>query len=163
MGKGKKKQKVSAKGGESQNSDNSKKAIPIWKVFCYDTSETPNLWKVWYDGVDGRVRAAHDVAVDYLLQREQHEWQKTPYFGPLVPKEGIYEIRIRGNVQWRLAGYFGPGQKEFTIVLACTHKQQIYDPPDAKETAVKRKKQIDKGERKRILSARPRTNQPTAG
>lgn len=159
MGKGGKPTKRGGAALISQKSDNSKNAIPVWKFFCYDTGDQVSLWQAWYsgadgNGADGRARASHDVALEYLEQREHHEWAKTPYFKPL--RGGVFEVKIRGPVQHRLLGYFGPNEKEFTFVIACTHKQQRYDPNDAIETAIKRKQQIGKGEKKRISCARPR-------
>jgi hypothetical protein len=126
----------------------------MWTFFCYDDGQPKDLWQTWYDGLDGDTKGRHDVALDFLEVRENHEWYNTPHFGELVPDEGIYEIRIRGKIQWRLAGYFSPN-KEFTIVLICNHKQNVYNPRNAKKTAVKRRKQIESGSKTRKLCVRP--------
>ena len=127
----------------------------MWTYFCYDNEKEESLWHVWYAARDDDTKASHDYAFEYLEPRENREWYNTPHFGPLVPKKGIYEIRLPGKLKWRLAGYFGPGVKQFTIVLICNHKGQIYDPPDSKKTAVKRKSQIESGKRKRKQCVRP--------
>src|SRR5690348_8991488 len=116
----------------------------MWTFFCYDNGDEVNLWQAWYDGASAAVQAAHDYALDFLEVRENHEWHNTPHFGELVPNKGIYEIRIPGSVKWRVAGYFTPG-RQFTVVLVCNHKQQVYSPRDAKKTCVKRKNGIESG------------------
>jgi hypothetical protein len=59
--------------------------------------------------------------------------------------EGLGELRwLSGDKQHRLIGFFMKGY--WYAVIGCTHKQQIYNPPDAIETGKKRKKQIEREE-----------------
>src|ERR1700729_12628 len=118
----------------------------MWQWFCYPESDRDgdedNLWVRWYRGLDDAVQGKHDTVLDYLEPRGAHEWRE-PHTKKL--NDDIIEIRIRSNVQHRLFGFFGPERGQFTILLSCTHKQNVYDPPDAKKTAVKRKKDIEDG------------------
>jgi hypothetical protein len=77
---------------------------------------------------------------------------------PLVKKlqgkkyDPIYEIRISGNkVEYRPLGFYGPDEKDFTLVIGARKKsgkrgKPSWEPHDARETAKKRYEliQIDK-------------------
>lgn len=114
----------------------------MWTWVCYDDGEDVDLWSRWYQGVDDDVRGIHDVRIDYLEPRPAAQWRE-PYTKRL--NHGIVEIRITGPVQHRLLGFFGTTRAQFTIVLSCTHKMNVYSPKDAKRTAAKRKMAIESG------------------
>jgi hypothetical protein len=54
------------------------------------------------------------------------------------------------------SGFFGPEQQQFSIVIAATHKQQVYSPTDAKKTALKRIIEVRKDFKKVKKCERPR-------
>ena len=114
----------------------------MWKYYCYDDGSPNNLWSDWYHGCDEKTKARHDQVWEALEQLEPHQWRM-----PLAKhlRESLVEIRVRGNVQWRVLGYYGPKgkQKTFTVLLICNHKQNIYQPHDAINTARKRLKMIE--------------------
>jgi hypothetical protein len=68
---------------------------------------------------------------------------------PLVKKlqgkrnDPIYEVRISGiNVEYRPLGFYGPGEKEFTLVIGARKKsgksrKPSWEPSEASETAKK--------------------------
>lgn len=104
----------------------------------------------WYSNLPPDVRAVFDDRLGFLAIHERKDWQ-LPEFRMLRGKEGrerISEIRWAvGGVQWRVLGFFGLAQMQYTILLGCTHKQGNYDPRDATDTAIRRKKSIERGER----------------
>ncbi len=59
------------------------------------------------------VMSTHKLSIDQvwemLEQREPHQWRM-----PLAKhlRESLVEIRVRGNVQWRVLGYYGPKGKK---------------------------------------------------
>jgi len=56
------------------------------------------------------------------------------------------ELRWRsGRKPYRILGCQS-GERDYTMLVGCTHDGKKYDPPDALETAVRRKKQIESGE-----------------
>ena len=114
----------------------------MWEWFCYNDGEQDNLWVRWYRGVDDAVQGKHDAIFDFLEVSHAHLWR--PHTKKI--NDDIIEVRIHGDVQHRLLGFFGPQRGQFTFVLSCNHKQNVYDPPDAKKTAARRKKEIE-GER----------------
>lgn len=59
--------------------------------------------------------------------------------------KGLYELRWKsGGVQHRLIGYTSAGH-EFLLLIGCTHKGKVYDPPSALQTATERKKLVQTG------------------
>jgi hypothetical protein len=78
-----------------------------------------------------------------LIWRNQAQWKVPQDFKPL--QSGLTELRFRScGVQLRLIGFMWPHKAEddllsnYTILLGCSHKQQIYDPPNALATAEQR-------------------------
>jgi hypothetical protein len=85
------------------------------------------------------------VAVRYLANTPKIDW-KEPDAKKLTGVKDIYEIRFKAEKkQYRPLGFFGPRPGEFTITVWATHKQNIYDPQNAIETAGKRRDEIIKG------------------
>ena len=114
----------------------------MWKYYCYDNGRPDNLWSDWYHKRDEQTKAQHDQVWEMLEQRGSHQWE-IPWAKHLG--ESLIEIRVSGNVQWRILGYYGPKgeRKAFTILLICNHKQNIYQPHDAINTARKRLKMVE--------------------
>jgi hypothetical protein len=68
----------------------------------------------------------------------------------------IYEIRISGNkVEYRPLGFYGPGEKDSTLVIGARkksgkRKKPSWEPPEARETAKRRYELIQKDKMKHI-------------
>jgi hypothetical protein len=81
---------------------------------------------------------------------------------PLIKKlqgkkyDPIYEIRISGNkVEYRPLGFYGPGEKDFTLVIGARKKsgkrgKPSWEPPEARETAKRRYELIQQDRNKYI-------------
>ena len=95
------------------------------------------------------MKGKHETVFDILEARQI--WT-TPYSKKLG--DGLVEIRIRGEIQHRILGYFSP-EKGFTILLICTHKGRVYSPRDAIKTARKRMKLITEGKANAFICKRP--------
>jgi len=125
----------------------------MWEWFCYDDNQEDDLWSRWYHGSSDAAQARHDVVLSYLEPRNANEWRE-PYTKAL--DNGLVEVRIHdGQVQHRLIGFYGPERLQFTFLISCTHKQNVYAPPDALKTAAKRKKDIEDGAASVRKSKRP--------
>ncbi len=97
------------------------------------------------DSLDEAVIEHFKARVRYLKNTPIGDW-KEPQAIKLSGVKNIYEIKFfANNVQYRPLGFFGPGAKEFTIVIWATHKQRIYEPHDAIKTASTRRDYIEKG------------------
>ena len=130
-----------------------KKVIVMWTYRCYDDGQRTNLWKEWYDG-HSDYQGSHDSIFNTLEQQQQWGMPHTKVLH--VGKETIVEVRIKGDVQHRILGFYSPTKRgEFVVLATCNHKERVYDPPDILQTAVKRKKDIIANKAKANPCARP--------
>lgn len=91
------------------------------------------------------------VDMDGLLRvwRSQPQWDARD-FKPL--RRGLSEFRfVSCKQQLRLIGFFWPPRQPFdvagnyTFLIGCSHKQRVYDPPDAMKTAAERMANLQRG------------------
>jgi len=69
-------------------------------------------------------------------------------------RKGLCEVRFStANVQYRALGFFGPGEHTFSLYVGATHKQKVYNPPNAFDLAIKRSNNVKNG--KGSLRERP--------
>ena len=55
-------------------------------------------------GITIQTKAQHDQVWEALEQLKSHQWEMlAKHLG-----KSLIEIRVRGNVQWRVLGYYGP-------------------------------------------------------
>ena len=60
--------------------------------------------------------------------------------------KGLTELRWKsGKMPHRILGY-QTGAFEYLMLIGCTHNEKKYDPPEAMETARRRREEIQKGE-----------------
>jgi hypothetical protein len=125
----------------------------MWTFCCLDgKSAIDNLWHDWFSQADEAAQACHEVRFSFMETRPQIEWRHyTRALGG-----GLIEIKIPGDVQWRLLGFFGPGANRFTFVLACHHKQKRYYPhQDAIKLAKKLMNETKANPSRAVQSVRP--------
>jgi hypothetical protein len=97
----------------------------------------------WYGNLPGQERSDTDEFLKFM--RKTRDWQMPHYRPHLRDGSGLGELRwFSGSKQHRLLGFFMGGC--WYAVVGCTHKQQIYNPANALDTAKKYKKQIERGE-----------------
>lgn len=83
--------------------------------------------------------------VAYLAVTGTADWTM-PRALKLKGVKDLYEIRYKANRQQaRALGFFGPNTGEFTITLICTHKDNVYKPPNAFQTATDRANSVKSG------------------
>lgn len=112
--------------------------MALWRFMDYCSEAGNNLIEEWYRDQSEDVQADFDLTLKNLSIAP--DWRGMKEFKSLGV-EGMCEIRFTTkNVQYRPAGSFGPGDHVFTIWIGCTKKQRIYNPPDAFEKALKRKR-----------------------
>ncbi len=79
----------------------------------------------------------------FIRRMENIEKWDSSYFKPLVGYHGIYEIKIKfKRVQYRPLGCYGPGRKEFTLLIGAIEKGSKLTPKDAAQKAQERCKLI---------------------
>ena len=70
------------------------------------------------------------------------DWSE-PKAKKLKGGSGLYEIKFQANNNaTRAIGFFGPDSDEFTILIICNHKGNVYKPADAIQTAAARKQHV---------------------
>jgi len=124
--------------------------IEFW---WYELTAGRDPWGDWYKAQDSRTKARHDVAFDYLEVRKPHEWRKP--FSKKLKNSSMWEICIHATINHRLIGFFGPRDGMFSIVMCCTHKEQVYTPKDAIKTAAARMKEVTLDSNKVVRCDRP--------
>lgn len=114
----------------------------IWTFRSYVSPAGRDQIEKWYAAQSDAAQAAFDAVLDYLGQREREKWRR-PEFDQLGGRyRDLGELRFDvGNVEYRPLGFFGPVRAAFTILVGATKKGKIYDPRDALETALKRRKE----------------------
>jgi hypothetical protein len=115
----------------------------ITRIRCYVSPAGNNKIRDWHDSLSTQEKADADTFL--RLMRKTRNWQLPNYRPRLANVKKIGELRWTSvKRQHRLLGFFGDGV--WYALVGCTHKQQIYDPPDALSTAQKYRGQIEKGE-----------------
>lgn len=95
------------------------------------------------DRYDDYAREAFSRAVMHLAVSPQEQWHE-PQAKKLKNENPLYEIRYKANrCATRAIGYFAKDCPAFVITNLCTHKQNVYKPPDAFKTAHARCSQIE--------------------
>ena len=126
--------------------------MALWKFMDYCSPAGNDLIEEWYLDLPEEAQAEFDVTLKALSIVE--DWREMSEFDSLG-REGLCEIRFKSaNVQYRPAGFFGPGAKCFSIYVGCQKKGKVYSPPDAFDLAIKRKGKVARREaslRERIV------------
>jgi hypothetical protein len=112
---------------------------PIW---CYVSPAGNNKIADWYEDLSVQERADADEFIKNM--RKTKIWKMPDYKAKLTGHEGIGELRWSSEKkQHRLLGYLKDGA--YFALIGCTHKQRVYDPADALDTADRRKRDIAQG------------------
>ena len=123
----------------------------MWKYRCYDDGGNPSLWKRWYDAtVD--VQGSHDSIFQGLESMVNWREPWTKFFDK---EERIIEVRLSGDVEWRVFGFHSGERQEFVILGTAFHKGKVYTPHDIRTTLIKRKKEIEADPKKAKPCERP--------
>jgi hypothetical protein len=110
--------------------------------FC--SAADNDLIEKWYLCLPDAAQAEFDVTLKTLSIVE--DWRGMKEFKHLG-RDGLCEIRFKdANIQYRPAGFFGPGPRCFSIYVGCQKKGKAYDPPNAFDLALKRKGMVARGE-----------------
>jgi len=118
--------------------------MALWRFLDYCSPAGNNLIEEWYEELPDEAQAGFDVTVKVLSITE--DWRGLPEFTSLG-RDGLCEIRFKaGKIQYRPAGFFGPGIKCFSIYVGCSKKGRVYTPPDAYDLALKRRGKVQRGE-----------------
>jgi hypothetical protein len=70
--------------------------------------------------------------------------------------ERIVEVRLSGDVEWRVFGFHTGVRQEFAVLGVAHHKGKVYAPPDIRATLIKRKKEVEADPGKAVTCERPK-------
>jgi hypothetical protein len=127
--------------------------MALWRFMDYYSEAGNNMIQEWYKRRDPDVRADFDTTLKNLSIAPAPEWRDMKEFKHLG-REGLCEVRFTtANVQYRVAGFFGPGERTFSLYVCATHKQKVYNPPNALDLAIKHRNGVKNG--KGTLRERP--------
>jgi len=120
----------------------------IWKFWDYVSPNGNNLIEEWRQGLSDTGRFMFDNLLKNNRKTEKPlEWIGFKRFiKGQGERERLWELHFYSDKrQYRMIGAFGPGRKEAALLLGCYHKQRAYSPPDAIETAFRRKRDLWEG------------------
>jgi hypothetical protein len=112
------------------------------RIRCYVSPAGNNKIAEWYADLSAQEKADADEFIKDMGKTQ--DWKMPNYRPSLKGYSGLGELRWQSEgKQHRLIGYRKGGV--FFALIGCTHKQQIYNPSDALNTADKRKKETIEG------------------
>lgn len=112
------------------------------RIRCYVSPAGNNKIAEWHQSLSAREQADADEFIKNMGKTQ--DWKMPSYRPSLKGYKGLGELRWQSEGrQHRIIGYL-KGGVSFALI-GCTHKQQIYSPSDALNTADKRKKEITDG------------------
>jgi Phage derived protein Gp49-like (DUF891) len=115
----------------------------LWTFLEFYSEAGNNLIEEWYLTLDPSAQADFDTTLKHLSISP--DWEGIKEFKHL-DRAGLCEIRFTtANVQYRPLGFFGPGERTFSILAGATNKQRVYNSPHACDLAIKRYKSLKQG------------------
>jgi hypothetical protein len=112
----------------------------MWNYWWYGDPNGPDPWRAWYDGQLPAVQGRHDNVFRFLEVR--NTWGE-PHAKRI---DDFVEVILTTKVQHRMLGFFWPREPHcFTFLLPCTHKDKVYKPKNAFETAGVRMRELQNG------------------
>jgi phage-related protein len=80
------------------------------------------------------------------VQNPRH-WTQLRYLEGKAQRHRLWELRFKADGKaYRVMGFFANKRKTAVLLIGCFHKQNVYDPPAAIDTAITRKGHLEKGE-----------------
>jgi Phage derived protein Gp49-like (DUF891) len=105
----------------------------LWEFRGYQTLDERKPVQDWYNKIPDSHRAEIVSLILFLRKETTRPWARYE-FDPLVGAGGISEIKVpnirgtEGQITYRLYGFFGPGQHQYTL-LHCNKKDRKNDRP----------------------------------
>ena len=123
-------------------------AVAIWTFFDYVSPAGVNEIGEWYSALLLEEQEVFEAFWPNLAKMQKIEM---PYAKMLSGRQysGLFElIFTAGEKQHRVLAMYGPSGTRYTVtmLLGCTHKQKVYKPADAFDTAMKRMGALKSGQ-----------------
>ena len=116
-----------------------------WILFDYVDGVT-NPIEGWYEHtLTAASRFQFDALLKNMVTTEDHQhWSGFKYLKGDARTQRIWQVAFKAladRKQYRIAGIFD-GEKQAVLLAGYFHKQNIYTPPNALDTAIKRAKAL---------------------
>ena len=120
--------------------------MAMWTFYDFTEGRGANPIRTWLDGIPKK--AASKINTRLLFMMAIPIWPEQ-YVSSLVGWPELVELRVvHAGVQYRPLGFYGPGRREFTIVLGVVEKGSV--PSRILETADANRKLVETTGRSRI-------------
>lgn len=106
-----------------------------WTIRCFLSSGSRDVIDEWLDALSPKERAKFLDTITGLRDQPLDAWSRpkaAQLHGPCV---GLVEIIVKGPVQHRAIGFFGPGRGDFTLLSGAVEKGGKFQPPNTCTTA----------------------------
>lgn len=115
-----------------------------WIVRDFVSARGENLIAAWLRMLPIAARVEISTSITLLEQTERLD---RPQVGLLRNEcEGLLELRVKvNNVQYRPIGYYGPQQREITLLVGAVEKGRKFVPPTACSIAFSRIQLLKEG------------------
>lgn len=116
-----------------------------WQFMDYISPQGGNMIADWHARLLKQEQSDFITLVRILARTQQ--W-KGPAFRRLGGEhQGMGEIRFTSERKAHLViGFVWPSPQQFTMLIGCFHKQRVYTPANALDTALQRKRFLERGE-----------------
>ena len=118
----------------------------IWRFFDFVNSAGTNPVRKWFIKELSVQEKSDLVTLLMALQKQtKTPWDQSDYKSMSNLGERVGEIRLPGSqrIPIRLIGVRDETQLRFTFLIGCRHKDDIWIPAEARDTAKQRKKDLD--------------------
>jgi hypothetical protein len=117
-----------------------------WEIRAYGNVRR-RLFEEDFTDLPLPVRAEFRAVLNGLRDQPIEGWIRPAGFDRLGGQyRELGKLRFKvGNVQHRPLGFFGPGQRQFALLIWATERDQKYDPPGVRDTALSRMNEIKAG------------------
>jgi hypothetical protein len=123
--------------------------IQVWRFWDFVHENNSNPIEDWYrHQLSDESRFDFDNLLKNICQIENHlDWGC--FRGMMQGKlreQRVWELGFKSDRrQYRLLGVFGPQRREVVLLVGCYHKQKVYTPADALNSAYVRSKAVSEG------------------
>lgn len=115
----------------------------LWRFEQFRSANGRDAIDDWRKGLSPGRRAVMDLFMDRIAKMQG--WSSGTC-DPLTGYSGYWELRWTAEkVEHRIFGYYA-GPLKFVMLIGCTHKGKVYDPPSAFQTMLDRKGKLTRGE-----------------
>lgn len=120
--------------------------MPRWTIMGYGNDRRRNF-EEQYRNQPTVVRAEFRAIVNGLRDQPREAWTRPAGYDQLPGRfRELGKLLIKvPNVQHRPLGFVWPAKMVFVFLIWTTERDRKFDPPNARETALKRRIQILKG------------------